>query len=398
MLVLALSLSAYAAPDEELLGKSKGYPVGTPASWFFDESVRVGSFSRLDTILPYNVLPRAPVASELKRATLAPGFRYRFEGASYSIDDYLDRQRATGLLIIKDGELLVERYQYERKPTDRLVSNSMAKSLVSLAVGFALSEGKIHSLDDTAAAYVPELKGYAYGETRIRNLLRMASGVRFTEEYDRKDDLAKFASLVSAQGTLKALQAFNDRDAQEGERFHYASIETLVLAVVVRAATGMNLAAYLGERVWQPMGAESDATWIRTADGLERAAGNFNATLRDWGRLGVLLANDGKLDGRQILPKDYLLEATDWHRQPAAFAPRKATPGYGYGYQFWIFPGEHRRFALLGVYGQAIFVDPELKLVLVHTAAAKTARVGTEPMGKELGALWIALVNAYGHW
>jgi CubicO group peptidase (beta-lactamase class C family) len=144
------------------------------------------------------------------------------------------------------------------------------------------------------------------------------------------------------------------------------------------------------------MGAEADATWGIAADGLERAAGNFSATLRDWGRLAMLLANDGKQGDRQIIPRDYLIEATDWHRHPAAFAPGTATPGYGYGYQFWTFPDESRRFALMGVYGQSIFVDPASKLVLVQTAVAKRARNGREPMGQELNALWKALESHYG--
>jgi len=395
-LCLVISTAAFGAPDEELLGKSKGYPIGNRGNWFLDETVRVGSFSNLDRILPHHVLPRAQVPFAFKRAESEPALRYVFRGQRYSIDDYLERQRVTGLLIVKNGEILVERYQYDRKPGDRLLSHSMAKSLVSLAVGYALEDGKIHSLDDLVNAYVPELAGYAYGETSIRNLLRMASGVRFTEEYDGKDDLAKFSSLVNRKGTLAALQSFNDKEADQGERFHYASIETHVLALTLRAATGKNLSAYLSEKLWTRMGAESDATWIIAPDGLERAGGNFSATLRDWGRLGVLLANDGRIDDRQIIPRDYLLEATDWHRQPPAFAPRKATPAYGYGYQFWTFPGEHRRFALLGVFGQAIFVDPEQKLVLVQTAVAKNARIGRETMGQELGALWGALVNECG--
>jgi len=390
--------SAQAAPDEELLGKSRGYPVGNRANWFYDETVRVGSFSNLDTILPHNVLPRSPTPAKFKRSAFEPGLRYSFREKSYGIDDYLQHQRTTGLLVIKDGEILVERYQYDRKPTDRLLSNSMAKSLVSLAVGFALRDGKIRSLDDTVASYVPELKGYAYGETRIRNVLRMASGVRFREEYDGKDDLLRFFQILSSKGSIPALKAFNEREAPEGERFHYASIETQLLAVAIRSATGKNLSEYLTEKLWWPMGAESDATWINTADGLELASGNFNATLRDWGRLGVLLANDGCLNGRQIIPKEYLLGATDWHKHPKAFAPKEATPWFGYGYQFWTFPGERRRFALLGVYGQAIYVDPGQKLVLVHTAAARNARVGEESMGPELGALWYGLVTQYGRW
>jgi CubicO group peptidase (beta-lactamase class C family) len=131
---------------------------------------------------------------------------------------------------------------------------------------------------------------------------------------------------------------------------------------------------------------------------LESAAGSFNATLRDYGRLGVLLANDGAVGGKQILPKDYLLEATDWHRQPAHFAPGQATPYFGYGYQFWLFPGAKRRFALIGVYGQAIFVDPELKLVMVHTAVAKNASVTKESMAAERVALWRGVVKHYGAW
>ena len=388
--------AALAAPDEELLGKSRGYPMGTRLNWFSEETVRVGSFSNLDKLLPHHVLTRAPTPLALTRAAAEPPLRYTFGGRSLSIDDYLAHQRATGLLVIKDGEILVERYQYERRDTDRLLSNSMAKSLVSIAMGMALADKRIRSLDDKAADYVPELKGNAYGETLLRNLLRMASGVRFREDYDGKDDLTRFSILQVTRGTIPGLLAFNEREAPQGDRFHYASIETQVLAAVLRAATGQSLSAYLQDRLWQPMGAESDATWITAPDGLERAAGNFNATLRDWGRLGILLANDGMRDGREIIPREYLLEATDWHRHPEVFAPRRSGRYYGYGYQFWTSPGEQRRFALLGVYGQAIYVDPGSKLVLVHTGAAHSARIGNDTMGAELGALWAGLVKTYG--
>jgi CubicO group peptidase (beta-lactamase class C family) len=162
--------------------------------------------------------------------------------------------------------------------------------------------------------------------------------------------------------------------------------------------TGTTLSEYLTERLWQPMGAEADATWIRGPDGLEAASGAFNAILRDYGRLGVLLANDGAAGSRQIVPKEYLLEATDWRRQPDAFAPKRATPYFGYGYQFWLYPGEKRRFALLGVYGQSIFVDPELKLVMVITAAAKNASARKESLAVERNAVWRGLIGKYGSW
>src|SRR5204862_7200609 len=181
-------------------------------------------------------------------------------------------------------------------------------------------------------------------------------------------------------------------------RFHYASSETATLAVVLRAETGTTLSEYLTARLWQHMGAEADATWIRTTDGTETASGSFNATLQDFGRFGMLLANDGAVGGKQIVPKDYLLDATDWRRQPPAFQPQKATPYFGYGYQFWLYPGEKRRFALLGVYGQSIFVDPELKLVMVITAVAKNASVGMESFATERDAGWRGIAGKYGSW
>ena len=397
-LLIVLAFPAFAAPDEQQLGKAAGYPIGTRANWFFDESVRVGSFSNLDRLLPHYTLKKPVSPQPLRAASTEPEFEYRFENRTLTLDDFLARQRITGLLVIKDGEVLLERYQYHRTASHRFVSHSMAKSIVSLAVGMALAEGRIASLDDAVAKYEPKLAGVPYGETSIRNVLRMSSGVPFSEDYDGNDDLTRFTLVRNAHGSIEALRWFRAREAEQGRRFHYASSETVILAVLLRAVTGTTLSEYLTGRLWQPMGAEADATWIRTTDGTETGSGSFNATLRDYGRLGVLLANDGAVGARQVVPKEYLLEATDWHRHPDAFAPRRATPYFGYGYQFWTFPGEKRRFALLGVYGQSIFVDPELKLVMVITAAAKNASIGDEPFAAERSAVWRGLVGRYGSW
>jgi CubicO group peptidase (beta-lactamase class C family) len=397
-MLVALALPAGAAPDEDLLGKAAGYPIGTRANWYYDEGVRVGSFSNVDKILPHYTLAKSVTPLPLPRASVEPGIEYRFDKQGYSLDDFLAHQRVTGFLLIKDGEVLAECYQYSRNAENRFVSHSMSKSIVSLAIGMALAEKKIASLDDTIAKYVPGLAGNPYGETTIRNMLRMASGVPFNEVYDGKDDLAKFNKIRLTQDSVAALRAFTTREVEQGTSFHYASNQTVALTLLLRAATGTTVSEYLTPRLWQPMGAEADATWVRTKDGTESGSGNFNAVLRDYGRLGILLANDGAADGRQIVPKDYLLDATDWHRQPDAFTPRRATPYFGYGYQFWLFPGEKRRFALLGVYGQSIFVDPELKLVMVITAAAKNASVGKEPFARERDALWRGVVAKYGSW
>ena len=221
--LVALPFPAAAAPDEELLGKAAGYPIGSRGSWFFDESVRVGSFSNLDRLLPHYTLKKAASALPLPKAASEPTIEYRFENQTRTLDDFLSRQRVTGLLVIRDGEVLFERYQYDRTPTHRFVSHSMAKSLVSLAVGMALAEGKIASLDDMVSKYATRLAGSRYGETSIRNVLRMSSGVAFREVYDGKDDLTRFTIMRNSQGSIEALRAFGVREAEQGTRFHYAS-------------------------------------------------------------------------------------------------------------------------------------------------------------------------------
>lgn len=400
--------SVMAAPDEAALCKDQGYPVGNPRNWFFDECVRVGSFTHHGEMPGLfngraNVMAPAEQPMALPKAAQEPAYRWRV-GAQQglSIDDYMNRQRVMALLVIKDGVVQVERYQYERNARHRFLSNSMAKTITAMAVGLALREGRIQSLDDRADRYAPTLAGTLYGETTVRNLLRMASGAKFEERYDGKDDLARYGMAAIRGGAAEGARVITERLHPQGQRFNYASAETDMLALVLQGATGETLSRYLQSRLWQPMGAETSSLWRAGANGLERAGGNFNATARDYARLGVLLANDGQRPDRpdlgEILPRDFLLEATDWQRHPQAFAPRQATPWYGYGYQVWTFPGQQRRFALLGVYGQAIFVDPAQKLVMVHLAANATAKAGLTSMGREMGALWQALVNHEGAW
>lgn len=403
---LLAAAHAWAAPDEDKLGKAQGYPVGNARNWFYDESVRVGSFTAEGEIPGIfggkaNVLAASSTPLPLPRADHEPGIRWANDMRNnLNIDDYLARERIMGLLIIKDGVVQVERYQYDRTPAQRFVSNSMAKSLVSLAVGIAVQEGRIASLDDRADTYLPAIAGTLYGETTIRNLLRMSSGAHFEERYDGKDDLERFGRAVIHGGVEEAAHVVTRRDVAQGTHFSYASAETEVLAAVLRGATGMSLSEYLTPRLWQAIGAETSALWRAAPTGLERAAGNFNATLRDYGRLGIVLANDGQRpdDHKQVIPRDYLLEATDWRRAPAAFRPRAATPYYGYNYQFWIFPTDKRRFAMIGVYGQMILVDPELKLVMVQTAANATAKAGETTLGKNADAFWRGVVRQYGEW
>lgn len=400
--------SAHAAPDEDKLGKAQGYPVGNARTWFFDEKVRVGAFSAQGDIPALSggvakVMTPSDKPMALAKAAREPAYRWSVaDSKNLSVDDYLARQRVMGLLIIKDGEIQVERYQYERTAQHRFVSQSMAKSLMSIAIGMALRDGMIKSLDDRADAYAPALKGTLMGEITVRNLLRMASGAKFVEDYSGKDDSARFANAVTREGIEAAAATITEREVPQGTRFAYFSAQTHMLSAVLRGATGMSASEYLTPRLWQPIGAETSALWRADKTGLTLAAGNFNATLRDYGRLGIVLANDGVRpddpEKRAIIPREYLLDATDWHRVDPPFRPGFEKRYYGYGNQFWLFPGETRRFAMLGVYGQFIFVDPQLKLVMVQTTANATAKSGATTLAKEADAFWRGVVRHYGAW
>ncbi len=294
---------------------------------------------------------------------------------------------------------MAERYRYARTPEARFLSFSMAKSVTSLLVGVALDKGLIASLDDPAGKYATALAGSGYGETSIRHLLRMSSGLKFTENYDGKDDIARLSRALAGSGPppVALLKTFNERLRPAGEKFAYATAESDVLGRVLTAAGGRSMSELTSQWLWQPLGAERDALWRVGVDGQEQAGGGFAATLRDWGRLGALLAADGKVDGRQVVSLEYLLQATDATRQPPAFAPGSATPQLGYGYQFWLQPLKARTFVLQGIHGQAIYVQPASRVVMVHTAVYDQAsgRQDPEPYA-ERNALWRGVLQSTG--
>ena len=399
MLAGAAAVGGWFSLDKETRGVLATLPTNTDLL-FWSQPQRDAAFRALDRL---SVVSKSHVVAASGTASPLPaGPELKLP---LDVDAFMAGQRSAALLVLHDGKVVAERSSYERKPEHRLLSNSMAKTIVALGIGKALEEGRIRSLDDTAAIYEPKLAGTLYGDTKIINLMRMASGAKFVEDYSGKDDLARFHQTTRTRGNAAGAQVITERVAPEGTVFNYASAETQMLGLVLRGATGQSLCQYIGEKIWQPLGAESRATWLTNpVDQTEQAGGNFNATVHDYARLGLLLANDGVRDGKAVVARDYLLRMTDASQQPPAFRPgtmqNKGSTYAGYGLQTWLWPGSHRRFALLGIYGQAIFVDPELKLVIVHMAVAKDASgdaSGTH-MGQERNALWRGIVAAYGNW
>ena len=378
---------------ETLTDAAGAFPRADRGNWF-RQSHAVDGYSRTGEILPSRRVARPPSAMPFRHASTEPSITYdgiaAFGGGRHSLDGFMDRNPTTGLVVVRDDTILLERYQYARTPAHRFISFSMAKTLTALLIGMAQAQGAIGSLDAPAEAHSPALAGSEYGRTPLRHLLTMSSGVRFREEYDGNDDIARLARAAFAgPGGAAAATQFNDRIAPPGERFYYASAETFVLALVLRGALGRPIADFTTEMLWTGIGAESDATWLIDRAGNEVGYTGFNATLRDFARLGLLLARGGTAGGRQIVPERWVAEMTREHVAPSRM-PGRAS--FGYGYQTWTLPGGSG-FALLGVRGQAIYVDPRSRLVMAHTAVRPNSR---DPGAAETYALWRGLRRSLG--
>jgi CubicO group peptidase (beta-lactamase class C family) len=359
---------------------------------YWQPALAPDGFSRMDEL--FGVSRSAPDSNiqSFRRRVPEPPIHYSLrEGGRFNIDDYMNRNPSTGLLVARGDEILLERYQYGRTDHHRMTSFSIAKTVIALLIGIAIEDGKIASIDDSADRYVTALAGSQYGATPIRHLLTMSSGVRFREDYDGNDDSARLSMATWRRlgpGGPAAARLFNERIAAPGSRWYYASSETFVLAMVLRAATGESVADYFSRKVWRHLGTEDIATWLTDATGQEVGYMGLNARVRDFARLAMMMARGGTAKGHRIVSERWIADMTT-----ARFTGSQTGRWFGYGYQTWIFPFADGGWAMLGVRGQSIFVDPRRELVLVNTAARASPR---DPGGADTVGLWISLQKSIG--
>jgi len=290
---------------------------------------------------------------------------------SVDVDEYLKSQRIAGLIVVQDNKIRLEKYGLGYDEASRWTSFSVAKSFTSTLVGAALRDGFIKSLDDKVTTYIPDLKGSAYEDVTVRQLLTMTSGVKWNEDYtDPKSDVAVFAAQKADPGvdvTVSYMRRL-PREAPAGTKWVYKTGETNLIGVLVSQATGRTLSAYLSEKVWKPYGMERDAVWMLGSTGHEISGCCISAGLRDYARLGEFILDGGK----GVLPSDWLAKATTKQADIG-------IPGRGYGYQWWTY--DDGSFAAYGIFGQSIFVDPKKKLVIATNGDWPTAtdRKGLQP-------------------
>ncbi|UCF39510.1 MAG: serine hydrolase, partial [Gemmatimonadota bacterium] len=322
---------------------------------------------------------------------------YEWEGNRYQLDDFATHTDTTGLLIVKDGRILHEAYFLGATEDSLLTSWSMAKSVTSTLVGIAIADGLIEGVDDLVTEYLPELEGTGYEGVSIKDVLQMSTGVAFTEDYE--DGASDFARLwhtaVDHKERANHVAASFTRSKEAGTEFSYSSNDTQILGWLLTRVTGKPLSLYLSEKIWTPLGMEKDAYWVldrKGEDGMEMAWCCLNSTLRDYARFGMLMANSGRWEQRQVVPAEWIREATIPDRPQVEYGTLYPDFPPGYQYQWWAVPGPDRAFLALGVYGQFLLVNPAVGLVIVKTSAWPTS--WDDPKGNETLALFEALTEA----
>jgi len=370
--LLCLVVSAGCAPTEGGGGGGSGdassaatptAALGSPDSLLFWRGAQQREgYRHMDRVFPTRVIEAGGDVLPLpERPVDLSGLTFESGGQSYDVDGFMEASSVVGLLVLQDGDIVLERYAEGNDASSLWVSYSVSKSVVSLLVGAAVRDGYIPDLDVSVAEYVPALEGTSYEPVTIRQALQMASGVQWSDAYD--DPNGDIAFSVTG-GTLPLLRRMGSRErvADPGTRFNYNSGETHLLGTVLRSAIGNNLATYLSSEIWRPFGMEADGNWLLVEpDGGEHGGCCFSATLRDYGRLGLFAMGGGRLaDGEPVLADGWMEEAT---------SPSPANPGYGY--LWWLQP--NGAYAAIGIFGQMIWVDPEARVVVVTHSAWEAA-------------------------
>ncbi|MBN1690968.1 MAG: serine hydrolase [Dehalococcoidia bacterium] len=298
---------------------------------------------------------------------------YTFHGIHYTLDEYFARSAVLGFLVLQDDQIVLERYFRGAGPKSRFISNSMGKSIVSVLTGIAVEKGEIKSVDDPVTRYLPSLSESGFSEVTVKQTLQMATGVDWNEDYtDPDSDFSRFV-LAWWRGTpaLIDFAAACKPVEPPGRRFEYQSIDTQVLGRLLETVSGRPLNEYCERELWQKIGAEDDAFYYRGKQQHDiLAAAGFCATLRDYGRFGLMMMNGGKLGGHQIVSEDWVRMSTTAEGASLLVHPtvgNACSDSLGYAYQWWLLDGGI--YMAMGIHGQAIYIDPARRIVIVQTSA-----------------------------
>lgn len=419
LLSLTLALSSYATAATECDGV-----VLTPCPAPFDHQLpdphQMLNWSQKDRVIGFrndyrnyagDVFHHGKAKPLARADNLLVDAQYKVNGHTYHLADYLKRENVAGMLVLKNGKVAYKYFAEGNTDTTLWTSRSVGKSVVSTLVGIAIKQGKIHSLDDNITVYEPELKGTAWDGVTLEQLIQHTSGVAWNEDYTNpKSDFAQLTQCEAQAGAyacVRNIVTHLKRAHPAGEQWSYSSGGAWLLGDVLERATGMSLAAYLQQTVWQPNGMASDGVWHAYQSGKhDVGAHGFNATLEDWGRFGEFILNEGRLtDGKQILPDNWVNDAATWTQ--AKDSVSAAHPEGIYGYQWWnnaipanaqhVVPtaseGLKHSLWALGIYGQIIMVNRAENLVIVQWSTWPQAEPSFSAQPLEAALMYSAIAQ-----
>lgn len=367
----AVEATAPAADNALGLTAEEAASITANSVLFWSHEEKIAGFPAMEAQFPTNTVVAGPVTDALPTASDAFDVSFDVptaEGATenWNLDAYMTKNNTAGLMIIKDGEIVLEKYGEGLDADGKWTSFSVAKSFSSTLVGAAIKDGLIGSVDDPIVDYLPGLAGSAYEGVSIRQVLNMTSGVAWNEDYeDPNSDVAKFSSEPSLDGSdpVVAYMARLPREAEPGTKWVYKTGETNLVGSLVRGATGKSMSDYLTEKVWQPFGMHQDAYWMLDLGAGEIAGCCLSVSLKDYARFGHFFMHGAKIDGVAIVPDNWIEEATA--STPAANEGMGGRGGYGF--QWWLTNGPAYRAS--GIFGQGIWLNPEKDLVIVALSA-----------------------------
>jgi len=329
-----------------------------------------------------DVVRRGDRVYALKEPHGAFSIRYEFGGKSYTLDDYLRREDATGFLVLQDDQIVFETYLHGANRDSRFVSQSVAKSILSILVGAAVDSGTIRNVNDSIARYLPYLSKSGYRDVTIKQALQMSTNVDYSEDYrDPKSGAALIgAALLTGNPSFKDFAAsIGPATTKPGSAFQYQSVNSQVLGLLLEQVTGEPLNRWAEDRVWKKLGAEQDAFFYESKKQPDTCAfACFNATLRDYGRVGLMMLNEGQLGGSRIVSESWVHDSTT-PDAPYLLPQPPGANGWqanGYAYQWWIPYGSDGVFQAEGIFGQMIYVNPKRHVVIVQTSAWPEAVAG----------------------
>ena len=337
----------------------------------FTGAEQMQHFSQMNRYFPtrsvdVSNMPRALAVG--KKTSLPKSFV--FQNKAILVTEFLAETDTSALLVMSNGSITHEAYWRSGGQNQQWLSMSLGKSFVSALIGVALDEGLIKSVDDNIADYLPELSDSAYDGVSIKHVLQMSSGASWNEDYsDPNSDVNRLARIFALGGSLAKFTTTLESEFPPGSINRYNSGDTQVLGMLLIRVTGMNLSDYMREKLWQPMGATSQGYWLLDSKGQEIAFAGFNATARDYAKLGELYRLGGHYNGTQIIPSQWIKTSTTPTEPHLMPGNGPFITDFGYGYQWWVPSGQRGEYTAIGVYNQFIYVDPNSGTVIVKLSA-----------------------------